>query len=454
MSRKPELAVILLASLCFPVSVWSDEPGIVIEPTAGPRIQEFVISVSDLDRTLSAFTEVLNWTVLYRGSPDMTVARVWGLEVETEIDEVLVGNAASDRGFVRLVKIKGVDQRIIRPGGRWWDTGGLFNLHVLVENLEATVAGLRERGWHGTGLASTDHRGESVRAKSMTMIGPDDVVLSLQDHQAQPVTGRPLTEGTTHVEAGDQIVSDIEAWRAFHTDALGFLADDVRERRSDEPVGPNDHGLPHNLVGVTDRRQATVMGPQTRERSLGARQQLTAEGYDFSGRANPPNLGLMTVRLAVADVLGLAKRLERKGVPLAAQSQIVRLAPYGTARTLAVRSPGGSGLWLELLEPGAEPAGREELQAFFKDGRFANWTRFNNRLTGTVEHRADGSARVSWQTGLDEEGIWALEGNAICTAWHRLRDFREQCDHYYRIGDTAYQSFTVSGRPDGLLYWR
>ncbi len=454
MNGKYRLLAAVLLMMGSPLSAWGEDAEIVIRPTSGSRIQEFVISVSDLTRTLPAFTEVLQWQVLQRGRADMTVARIWGLPVETEIEQVLVGNAASDRGFVRLVEIKGLDKQLIRPGARWWDTGGLMNLNVLVKDLDATVAGLRARGWHGISLPSSYRRGESVRGKSMIMIGPDDVMLSFQQRQAPPLQGWPPFDGASHIEVGYQIVSDIDAWRSFYTDTLGFFATEIRERRSADPVGPNDYGLPHNLVGVSDNKQVNVMLPAGGKQSLGAREHLNARGYDFSPRANPPNLGIMTVRLPVANVLELAKRLVQQGVALAGETQIVRMAPYGAVRSLAVRSPGGSGLWLELFEPGARPASREELAAFFKDGRVANWTRFNNRLTGTVEHRADGSAHVSWKTGLNEEGIWRLKGNAVCTAWYRLRDFREQCDVYYKIGDTAYQSFTVTGRPDGLLYWK
>ena len=342
----------------------ADELEVNVAP--GSQIQEFVISVSDLERTLPAFTEVLRWEVLHRGPADPTVARSWGLDVDTVIEEVLIGNGASDRGFVRLVQIQGVEQELIRPGARWWDTGGMMNFNVLVKDLDATVAGLRAHGWHGISLPSTYQRGEAVRGKSMIMIGPDDVMMSFQERQAPPLRGWPPFDGATHIEVGYQIVTDIDAWRDFHTDVLGLFAHDISERRSSEPVGPNDYGLPHNLVGVADNKQVNVMVPEGGKQSLGARQHLSATGYDFAARAKPPNLGIMTVRLPVPDLLAVAARLKARGIELAAETQIVRMAPYGTVRSLAVRAPGGSGLWLELFEPGAEPASRAELQAFLK----------------------------------------------------------------------------------------
>jgi hypothetical protein len=106
---------------------------------AGGRIQEFVVSVSNIERTRAAFTDVLKWQVIEQGMADPSVSRLWGLDVDTPIKQVLVGNAESKYGYVRLVEIDRPDRQIIRPGGRWWDTGGMFNFNVLVRNLDASI---------------------------------------------------------------------------------------------------------------------------------------------------------------------------------------------------------------------------------------------------------------------------------------------------------------------------
>jgi|GEM_PF-2311038 len=446
----------IILSLFFAASAASaqDTPAFPIDLSQGNHIQEFVISVSDMKRTLPTFTEVMKWKILDQGKADASVARLWGLDTETPVEQVLVGNAESKYGFIRLVEIKTDKKELIRPGGRWWDTGGIFNFNVFFRDLEASQTALRQYGWSANSLVATYER-PNTSGKTMMMTGPDDVVMSFQQRLSRPMTGWPDFEGASHIEVGYQIVTDIKAWNDFYTNVLGFGSfGGVRELKNDQPVGPNVYGLPHNVTGLTDGWQANVKFRDKHEQSLGARQFSNATGYDFTAKANPPNLGIMTVRIPVADVLGLRERIIAAKGDMPSDVQIVRLAPYGNVRALAVRSP-GSGLWLELFQPGAEPMTEAELKAFTKKGRFATWTRFNNKLTGNVVWRPDGTAHVKWDQGtLDEEGTWTIKGNAVCTAWFKLRSNRELCVHHYRLAGDTTQSFTVDGRTDGIYFWK
>ena len=422
----------------------------------GPQIQEFVIGVRSLERSLGAFTDVLRWRVLERGRADASVARAWGLPVDTPIQQALVGNAASRYGFVRLVEI-GVAQRLpVRPGARWWDTGGMFNLNVLVRDLDATVDGLRMLGWTARSEPAAYGQEGSVRGRSMIMVGPDDLVLSFQQRLSPPLTGWPPFEGASHIEVGYQVVRDLDAWLALYTTQLGLPLDGrVRTDRNPRPIGPNAFGLPENAVGWTDSRQANVALRRDHEQSFGVRQFSRATGQDFSARARPPNLGITNVRIPVANLVALRARLVAAGIEIASDLQVVRLSPYGTVRALNVRSPGGSGLWLELFEPGAEPMSETELREFTRRGRFATWRRFNNELAGSTWWYPDGSARLQWNSGESaERGTWTIKGNTVCTAWARLRSNRELCVQHYRLHDDVTQSFRVEGGgPDGVYAW-
>jgi hypothetical protein len=427
------------------------------EAGTGPQIQEFVIGVADLERSLPAFTTALKWRVFERGRADATVARLWGLPVGTRIEQALVGNANSRYGHVRLAQIDLPGRVPIRPGARWWDTGGMLNMNVLVRDLDATVAALRALGWTTNSMPSSYGREGAASGRSMIMIGPDDLVLSFQQRISPPLTGWPPFEGAGHIEIGYQVVRDLDAWYAFYTGLLGFVpSGPIRTDRNPKPIGPNIFGLPYDAVGLTDGRQANVLLRPGHEQSFGVRQFARSTGEDFAARARPPNLGITSVRVPMKDLAGLRERLRRAGAEFAADLQVVALAPYGTVRALAVRSPGGSGLWLELFEPGASPMTETELREFTRRGRFATWTRFNNELTGSVWWFPDGSARVKWDAGnLDERGTWTVRGDAVCTAWPRLRSGRELCVKHYRLAGDTTQSFRVDGGgPDGIYDWR
>ncbi len=426
-----------------------DGDAYALNEVAGSRIQEFVISVSDLDAMRTAFTEVFKWEVKREGPIDPTVIRFWGLPFGTAGQELLVGNAASDFGYVRLVEIDADDKELMRPGARWWDTGGLYNLNILVKDLDATQAALRDLGWTARGFKSTYDRG-TAKGESQVMIGPDDLVVSFQERQAPPLQGWPAFTGATHIEVGYQMVQDLETWYAFYDETLGFEGIGMRDRPQLGPIGPNDYGLPHNASDIASYSQANVMFPRETKQSLGARAWTTAEGYDFSERIKAPNLGILSARLPVPDLDVVLARLARDGHAPVGEVQILFLEPYGAVRAALVRTPGGSGQLLTLFEPHAKPMDKSELEDFFGPGRFGNWVRFNNQMTGTVHYKAGGDARVTWQTGLDEEGTWTIKGDSICTAWYRLRDFRELCVRHYRVGDSTTQSFRIGAGPDGI----
>ncbi len=442
------LGAVILIALYGTANADGHDP-YALENVEGSRIQEFVISVSDLDQALPAFTDVFQWKIKHQGNIDPTSIRLWGLEFGTTGREVLVGNEQSQFGYVRLVEIDVPNKQLMRPAARWWDTGGLYNLNILVKDLDWTESSLRRLGWTAHGLKSTYDRG-TARGESQVMIGPGDLVVSFQERQSPPLEGWPPFDGATHIEVGYQMVRDLEAWYAFYSEVLGFEGIGLRDRPQTSAVGPNDYGLPHNVMEIASYRQANVLFPRSTKQSLGARQWMTAQGYDFQDRIGPPNLGILSVRIPVPDLDDVLERLNDAGVEPASDVQILFLEPYGAVRAVAVQTPGGSGQWNTLFEPQARPMTKTELEDFFNPGRFGEWLRFNNQMTGTVHYKKGGDARVTWTDGLDEEGTWTIKGDAICTAWYRLRDFRELCVKHYRTGDAMTQSFRIGAGPDGL----
>lgn len=441
------LMVGLLHQTC--TSVVADNHDMEIRLEDASRIQEFVVVTSDIDLMLPAFTNVLKWKVKSDGLADKTVALSWGLPVDTPIREVLVGNNSSDYGFVRLVEITGVEQELIRPGARWWDTGGMLNINVLVKDSEATINGLRELGWYARALPEHYEWPGNVKGVSMIMIGPDDLMLSFQERQSPPLSGWPSFEGATHIEVGYERADDPVAWTTFYKDVIGFKTRELSTRgdQDGKDIGPNDFGLPHNARNLS----YSVLGgakPHDGEQLIGVRSFPNATGYDFSDRVRPPNIGIASVRLPVSDVNSVAKRIAKSNTDLAAQLQIVNMAPYGKVKMLAYRTPGGSKQWTEIFEPAVEPMTENEFAEFLEDGKSGTWNGVGG-ASGEIFFNTDGSAKVTFGRG-EATGSWALKGNAICTSWTTLRDGRESCAVYYHLTGSDYQSFQMSGQVEGF----
>jgi hypothetical protein len=450
MTRSILLASAIVAGFAATAGAQTPEP-MMLDPGEEAQIQEYLIGVERMPRAKRIYTDALKWKVKHEGALDPSVAWMWSLSPKTKGSEALVGNDASKYGFVRLVQVEGVERKLARPHASWFDTGGLFNINVLVKDLAATWTSLRNMGFHAFAEPEPYVYPGNVKGISAMMFGPEDVVISFQERQSPPLSGWPEFEGATHVEVGYQIVTDVKAWNDFWTRTVGLSARELRTRKATKPIGPNDYRLPYNTKGLDDSTQAGVYPRKGGEQLIGGRQFLNATGADYADRARPPNLGIVGMRIAMKDVDALAERVRRDKVEFLAEPRVYTLAPYGLVKGFAVKAPGGSGLWTEFFEQGPKPLTREEMQTLLAGGAKNKWRGFGGAPCEkcTSDFNADGSARVSWSTG-EARGTWTLKGNAICTSWATLRDGRESCAIYYQVGPKTYESYTMTGQPEGM----
>ncbi len=108
---------------------------------------ETVFSVTDPNRVARIYTELGGWEVSHQGRAHQSLAAFWNVPPDTILDEVVVGPPGKSWGWLRLVKFHGVDQQHMRPSAQSWDTGGLYDIDVLVHDLDAKFAALQALGY-------------------------------------------------------------------------------------------------------------------------------------------------------------------------------------------------------------------------------------------------------------------------------------------------------------------
>ncbi|MEM9881116.1 MAG: hypothetical protein AAF862_17755, partial [Pseudomonadota bacterium] len=123
--------------------------------------------------------------------------------------------------------------------------------------------------------------------------------------------------------------------------ALGmttFWASDFIDPRPDY----NNFGLPQNLTTKIPRR-TRILWPQPGETGrLEAMQFVGLTGRDLSARAQPPNLGILSVSYPVRDIASAAAALQAKDVKPAYALRAFNWPPYGNVKMFAVQSPDGA----------------------------------------------------------------------------------------------------------------
>lgn len=305
--------------------------------------QEAVISVDDLDAANETWQTVGGYEVVCDGPVDDGLDAFWGLPDGTPMHQVVLRKGDGNRGLVRLVKIYGVEQVQIRSSGMPWDHGGYFDLYVYVDDVDTVFHQLRDRGWQGYN-DPVHYTLQAFDIDESIMRGPNGEALCLMQRNAPPydkmAAGSESGMGWPFNVA--MIVADYDANAHFFGEVLGWNVHLGGRSTTPEP-GFNPTGIPANLASTSPRRFAAY-APHETDRN-GSLQILQAEGLtgrDFSDRAEPPNLGIVTMRVPVDDVDGLAADVAAKGYPIHEPVTALTLPPYGPVKMMALKAPNGA----------------------------------------------------------------------------------------------------------------
>jgi catechol 2,3-dioxygenase-like lactoylglutathione lyase family enzyme len=312
-------------------------------------VQEIVVSVKNLAQATEVYRAVARFDVKSEGAADPSLAVAWGLPAATPMHDTLLGVPGIDKGLLRLVQIDGLPQVQIRSSARPFDTGGIFNFNSLVKDMDAVFEALRGHGFQGF----NDPNRYTLFGKSYAgalLRGHDGVVINLLQRVNQPYDDMPPFATMSHIINATQMVADYQHSFDFFTQKLGWV---VRWEASPTwpPDGSNNMGVPNSILlsGMVKEKAASFA--VSKDADGGTIEIFNFEGItgrDFSDRAHPPNLGILTYRIHVRDLDAYAAEITARGVVL--HRPIVRaiLAPYGAVKMMVVRAP--SGAWLEFFQ--------------------------------------------------------------------------------------------------------
>jgi hypothetical protein len=145
------------------------------------------------------------------------------------------------------------------------------------------------------------------------------------------------------------MVRDFALAQRFFREQLGWV-----QRWEATPTWPadgsNNMGLPPSLVQsgqIGERAASFAVSADARGGTIEIFAFTGLTGRDFASRAHAPNTGLLAYRVHVRDLALLERGLRQRGVEIAARSDSLILAPYGTVAALRVVAPDGA--WIEFF---------------------------------------------------------------------------------------------------------
>lgn len=310
--------------------------------------REAVLHVNALEQFQQTFALVLHYSSRYQGQAGSEQAAFWQAPEATVVDEVLMGPDDVDFGLVRLVRINDIDNQAIRPSGKPWEAGGIYDLDIRVRDVQKVYDQLEQAGWTGIHVPLQYTMGPA-EVKHCELFGPDRVVLALIERVAPPLGPDAGFDQVSNAFNSTQLLyeDELAAHHHFYQHVLGFECLVETEINWPEP-GENVFGLPYS-VALNSPAPVYIYHPEGKMAGsveTCAIRGLTGEHYGKF--ASPRNRGTSTLRFPVKDLDGYAARIEAEGGSLAQPITAMTIAPYGETRVFAVQTAAGS--WLEFFE--------------------------------------------------------------------------------------------------------
>jgi catechol 2,3-dioxygenase-like lactoylglutathione lyase family enzyme len=324
---------LLAAGLALPFAVAAPAGSAAPQPPAGafPGWHEAVVIVPDPAPWIETLTIVGGRDIIHRSAPDQALNRFWSLPAGARTEQVLMRNPLARTGSIRLVRVWGAEQRIIRPDDMAWEAGGVQALDVRVVDMESTRVALHSRGWRAPS--------EPVRYKTYGLeviqwapTSPDGVRLSFIQRIAPPLVGWAELKRWGHVGNAAVTVADLAASRAFFAGRLGMTKASSTNTVGGD--GPNVMGLPWAYARRLPIEIEGYRGAGAGEGSIELISMPDAAGRDFAAAAHPPNLGIAALRCLTDDARTLAAMMD---VPVTA----LDIAPYGACLGFVLTGPDG-----------------------------------------------------------------------------------------------------------------
>ena len=307
---------------------------------------EAVVSVSNLARSIEWLSSVARWEVRRRGTTDPALLRHWGLPAGASGAEALLCNPGDQSACVRLIRFLGVPAQVqIRSGAQAWEPGGIYSLMTRSRDTDAAFARHVALGYGGVSdPIFFDYQG--VQLKNVVLRGPDGVNLAIYERVKPPLTGWTTIRGLSSPFNAMQMVRDRDRARDFYVRVFGYEALSNAEFLDPKP-GPNNFGVPANLVTSVSRRHAILgigvagLGDGAGARQMEVMQFVGLEGRDLADRARIPNYGIAALRFPTARLDERVRAAREGGYEVGPVSEAT-IDGWGRVRVADVRSPDGA----------------------------------------------------------------------------------------------------------------
>jgi catechol 2,3-dioxygenase-like lactoylglutathione lyase family enzyme len=333
--------LLAFAAALLSVPATAQEAGMAAEHGVQPWT-EAVISVTDIEASARLFVEVGGWRRTHHGRVHRSELNYWRLPATARATFARYCAPGADTGCIRFVRFTGVTQRPIRLAVRAWDTGGIFSIMVRSDNVQDVFDRAIAMGWWAESEPIRFRFGQSDLS-NVVLTGPHGINLAIYQRHSPAFTAFPVGR-ISQAFNSMRMVRDRAAARRFYEQGLGF---GVLFDSANEPAEPafSNFGIPYNLTPRIPRAAAALQPVPGETGRVEVMQIEGFSGRDFSEFAAPPNLGIISVRYRVRNLVTYISNLRERGITTTFDLNLVLSIPLegvGLASIAAVRDPDGN----------------------------------------------------------------------------------------------------------------
>ena len=304
---------------------------------------EVVLCVQDLQVWTNFFQQLGEWNA----GPTTDVAdeqlAFWGGQGAGR--QCLLQTAESQSSRIRLCQFSGMTQQRIREDDYCWDTGGIVDINIRINNTDYIQQHLADRNWRAFSEPVAWKFGDNEVVEWLSQ-GPDGVTIAFIERVSPPLINRNFKH-ISHTFNSSQIVNDMPAALSFYK-RLGF--EELMHHAGPLP------GISGKVLGLdaeeAPNTEVEIYIVQPQGQLDGSVELVTIDkpGKDFADCAQPYNLGISALRFPVSNIGSYARHLEKNDIAIEKDTIVqFELPPYGKVASLAVQTPDGT--WLEFFEP-------------------------------------------------------------------------------------------------------
>lgn len=300
--------------------------------------QEVVALVKDSRDTARRLQAIFGFEILAEATVEPAALALLGLDAEWTAQEVLLGDPAQQRGYIRCICVDGQRLPVGRDGGQAWDSGGIFDFNIrALRSIEDVQSKMTDEGFIGHAPVTHWQFGP-LDVKEVVLSDADGLCIALMQRLAPPLTGYEQVEGpVSYVFNSTQVVRDFDSARAFYVDHLGWQV--VQETTMKQSQSVNCMGLPLDVARDREMRIGIYQANGKMEGSV----EIIAfdlEGLDFSD-APAASRGIAALRFPLSDPRAMLDKAAAAGCQIE-PLRSVNIAPYGQVEMGAFVTPWGA----------------------------------------------------------------------------------------------------------------